>query len=248
MIEIKPGLVIGLPVRSREIGTVKGLIQPEVAFSWSQLQFPMNTVVAWAPVRGFPRDQARNSIAEDTVRLGAPYLFFLDDDVQAPAHAPRCLIDTMKQAPGDVMVVGGVYTGKMEPTEPMVYVGGNGLGAHWKWKAGDIFDCHSIATGCMLIKTEVFKHIEKPWFRDAEGETEGWTLPNKAEGAGMNMTDDLWFCEKVKAAGFKILCDSRVLCGHWDVANDKCYELGRDSYPMRPREEAHDQLAHQKSA
>lgn len=248
MIQLKPGIVIGIPFRSRKEGTVNGLIQPEVAFSWSQFAFPMNTNVAWAPVKGYPRDVARNSIAEETVKLGSPYLWFLDDDVQAPPDAPRYLIETMKQAHDDVMVVGGVYTGKLDPPEPLVYVGGNGQGAHWKWKKGDIFDCHSIATGCMLIKTEVFQHIEKPWFRDAEGETEGWTIPNKAEGARLNMTDDLWFCEKVKAAGFRILCDSRVLCGHWDVPNDKCYELSATSYPMRPREDSNDALTHKATA
>lgn len=237
MMKLKAGLVVGIPFRGREEGTTAGLVVPEWAVTLANLTWPMNTNVAWAPTKGLKRDLARNSIAEETVKLGSPLLWFLDDDVQPPPDAARHLIDTIKQADDDVMVVGGIYCGKLDPPEPLVYVGGNGQGAHWKWKKGDIFECDSIATGCMMIKTEVFKHIEMPWFRDVDGETEGWTIENKAVGAALNMTDDLWFCEKVRAAGFKILADTRVICTHWDVAAGKPYDLPADSYPMRPREQ-----------
>lgn len=234
--QLKAGVVVGIPFRARKEGTTHGLVVPEWAVTLANLVWPMNTTVAWAPVKGLPRDTARNNIAEETLRLGAPYLWFIDDDVQVPPDAARHLLTTIKQAPDDVMVVGGIYCGKLDPPEPLVYVGGNGTGAHWKWKRGDIFECSGIATGCMLIKTEVFKHIEKPWFRDVDGETEGWNVEHKAPTAYLNMTDDLWFCEKIQAAGFKILADTRVLCSHWDVENDKVFDLPADSYPMKPRD------------
>ena len=249
MMNLKAGLVIGIPFRARKEGTTDGLVIPEVAITLANLTFPLNTNVAWAPVKGVVRDEARNKIAQESLDIGAPYLWFIDDDVQVPPDAARNLITALKQADDDVMVAAGIYCGKMDPPEPLVYVGGNGLGAHWKWKKGDVFECDSIATGCMMIKTEVFKHIEKPWFRDVDGETEGWTIANKAVGARLNMTDDLWFCEKVKSAGFKILADARVLCTHWDVPTGKFYELPEDSYPMRPREEKpNDAVLHEKTA
>jgi len=233
MMNLKVGCVVGTPFRKRKPGTTDGLVVPEWAISLANLTWPCNTNIAWAPVKGLPRDEARNGIADETVRLGSPYLWFVDDDVQVPPDAPRYLLSTLAQAPDDVMVVGGIYTGKLDPPEPLVYVNGNGHGAHWKWKRGDVFECSAIATGCMMIKTEVFKHLEKPWFKDLDGETEGWTIENKAVGARLNMSDDLYFCEKVQSAGFKILADTRVICSHWDVANDKVFDMPLDSYPMR---------------
>lgn len=238
MIKLKAGVVVGIPFRARKEGTVDGLCVPEWAITLANLQWPTNTNVAWAPVKGMGTGEARQCISEETLKLGAPLLFCLDDDVQLPPDAPRLLMETMSQAPDDVMVVGGIYTTKRHPPEPLVYVGGNGHGPHWKWKKGDIFECSGIATGCMLIKTEVFKHLEKPWFKDIKGETEGWEIENKAVDAMLNMTDDLYFCEKVTQAGFKILADTRVLCTHWDANTGQYFEMDPNSYPMKPKEEA----------
>lgn len=238
MMNLNAGLVIGVPFRKRRPGTADGLVVPEWAITMGNLQMPTNVIVAWAPSKGQIRDVARNGIAQESVRLGAPYLWFIDDDVQVPPWAPRQLLTTLKQADDDVMVVGGIYCTKGELVEPLVYKGGNGTGVHWKWKRGDIFECSAIATGCMLIKTEIFKHLEEPWFRDVEGLKDGWTVEHKAADAALNMSDDLWFCEKVQAAGFKILADTNVLCTHWDTENGIPYDLPADSYPMRTEEVA----------
>jgi hypothetical protein len=52
------------------------------------------------------------------------------------------------------------------------------------------------------------------------------------------MTDDIYFCQKVKAAGFNILAHGGVLCGHYDVKTNKIFTLPEDSYPMKSLKEA----------
>lgn len=57
---------------------------------------------------------------------------------------------------------------------------------------------------CLLIKREVFDKLEKPYFRFLFNED--GTEPVKSE--------DLYFCEKAKEAGFDVWCDTSVICNH----------------------------------
>ena len=62
--------------------------------------------------------------------------------------------------------------------------------------------------GCLLINAKMLKTIEPPWFEYQ------W---NKSTFE-MNLGHDLYFCEKVLAAGFRILCAWQYPCDHIRVA------------------------------
>ena len=62
---------------------------------------------------------------------------------------------------------------------------------------GDLLKCTGVATGFMLIKTEVFKKLEHPWFMF---ETD--------------IGEDLYFCRKARQAGYDIWCDLSIKIGH----------------------------------
>jgi len=216
MIKAQLGVVVGLPC-SRNV-------MPEWAVALASQNWPTNTNVCYVPVRSTPEqpipiDAAREYIAEGALKLGAPYIWFLDDDVEVPYMACRQLMATLKQAADDVMIVGGIYPARQYPTEPIVYRG-TGAGPFWRWKKNTIFECDLIGTGCMLIKTEVFKHLEKPWFKTIDTDN-------------AKITDDAWFCDKVREKGFKILADAHVICKHWDNQAQKAFELPKDSYPFQ---------------
>jgi hypothetical protein len=215
---IKPqvGCVVGLPC-SRNV-------MPEWAVSIATQNWPTDMNPCFVPVRStkehpIPIANARNYIVEGALDLEAPYIWFIDDDVQVPFLAARYLLSALKQAPDDVMVMGGIYPCRQNPPEPIVYQG-NGVGAFWKWKAGSIFDCTLIGTGCMMIKAEVFKHLPKPWFKTVDSDL-------------AKITDDAWFCDKVLDAGFRIQAHGGVICHHWDNEHGICYSLPADSYPFQ---------------
>lgn len=65
----------------------------------------------------------------------------------------------------------------------------------------DTFEVKSMGLGCCLIKTEVFKAIERPWFpvRYLGGVRD--------DGADAHTSEDIAFFEKATAAGFKAWCD-----------------------------------------
>lgn len=217
------GLAIGLPFAGRPVS-------PEWAVSLAGQNYPLNVRRMMSALKGEEIGKARNTIAHDSVKRRAKYLWFLDDDVAVPFHAVRSLMFTLENADAETMVAAGIYCAKTFPTEPIVYRG-NGDGAFWKWKAGDIFECSGIGTGCMVIKTELFNHLPEPWFKTVD---ESGT----PEVPVLQTTDDMYFCDQVINAGFKILADTNVMCVHWgwnETKNDFVpYMLPGDCYPMRP--------------
>lgn len=221
------GLAIGLPFCGRPIS-------PEWAVSFAAQNYPMNVRRFMSAMKEEEIGKARTQMAKQAVEKRAKYLWFADDDTAMPFHAIRSLITTLENSDDQTMVAGGIYCAKTLPTEPIVYRG-NGQGAFWKWKAGDVFECSGIGTGCMCIKTEVFRHLPEPWFKtvDKDGTPD---CPIEQE------TDDMYFCDRVTEAGFKILADTNVMCVHWDwnpeTQKFTPYILPPDCYPMRPPSDA----------
>jgi hypothetical protein len=118
-------------------------------------------------------------------------------------------------------VVGGIYTTRASPPEPIVY-STQGAGAFWDWKAGEVFKCWGLGTGCMMIDLDVFRHLDKPWFL------------TKHE-ADLRVSDDLHFCELINQAGFEVWAHGGVLCHHYDLERGVVYMLPRNSKPYQQR-------------
>lgn len=57
---------------------------------------------------------------------------------------------------------------------------------------------------CLLVKREVFEKLEKPYFKFIFNE----------DGSSTRQGEDLYFCTKVKEAGFEIWADTSVICKH----------------------------------
>jgi hypothetical protein len=217
------GLAIGLPFCGRPIS-------PEWAMSFANQNYPMNTMRYQICIKGQEIGLARNEIVKDALNKRAKYLWFLDDDVALPFHGVRSLLHTLENSGPEVMVAAGIYCEKSMPTEPVVFRG-HGVGPFWHWKAGDVFECTGIGTGCMLIKMEVFEHLKEPYFQTIDGS-------GTPEQPWDYKTDDLYFCDQVINSGFKILADSNVMCVHWKWEEKlrafQHYILPEDCYPMRP--------------
>jgi len=212
------GLMIAIPFVGRPVS-------PEWALALAAQNYPLNVSRSFYVVGGSATDVARNQAVEHALEKKSRYIWFLDDDVQPPFTALRQLIYTLEQCDDKTMVSTGIYFAKINPTEPVIYRG-KGQGAFWKWKQNEKFEVDGCGAGCMVVKTELFKHLEKPYFKTIDDKTPG-------EGIiGNSSTEDLYFCHKVRSAGFKIIADGGIICGHWDIKNMKCYTAPSDSYPM----------------
>ena len=215
-------------------------VMPEWAMSLATQGYPIGTNLTYFTTKGVEVADARNQMVEKALEFGTRYLWFVDDDTAPPVFAARKLIyELEQQGPpfGKAMIAAGIYCSKEDPPYPIVFKGELGQGAYWGWKAptkdteGDVFECSGIGTGCMMIRMELFKHLEKPYFKTVDLD------PVDTKVFKEQQTDDLYFCDKVTKAGFKILAHGGVLPLHWDEKTDRPFFLPQNSYPMKPREE-----------
>lgn len=207
---------------------------PGWAFSLASIVPPMNATSVLSKTVNWPRDEARDHLIEGALESESKYGFFLDDDVTVPPNIIRALVFEMENAADDVMVIGGIYCSKTAPAVPLVYQH-MGDGPFYKWKIGQVFPCELIATGAMMIKMEVFKHITPPYFKEIDSVEDGkkhGLIPEGSDCGRFAINDDGFFCHKVRAAGFKILAHGGMNCMHWDDKGT-AYVLPDNSYPIK---------------
>lgn len=194
----------------------------------------------------FPIDTNRCRFVEDSVEAGADYLFFMDMDQTFPPNTIELLFESISD---ERPVVSGMYFLKQEPYSPVMgrYVDWDDEMLPYKdqfdkmgfvhpdgrqlvlWRAFTYFDrvglfrADVIGLGCMLIKTSVFAHLEKPYFfysRDPRP-----SMKHKV------MDEVMPFCANLAKAGIPIWIDPRVQCGHLTQveSNREIYESFRDA-------------------
>ena len=169
-------------------------------------------------VRGYDCATARNNIAQIAL-CGFDYVLMVDNDVVLPTGA---LIHLMED-PKDVCLgyyphrgVENLYTGsvnvcKLTDKDGNIY---DSYPLESEYFSGELIQrshiginkvqIHGGGLGCALINTDVFRRLEYPWF--------SWINYNNEERSVLS--EDLYFCEKCRAAEIPIFVDTRVGCGH----------------------------------
>ncbi|HUT54613.1 MAG TPA: hypothetical protein VM658_14580 [bacterium] len=156
--------------------------------------------------RAFPLDYNRNTLVKKALELDADWVLFLDADMTFPPDlVPALLRDSLASG---AVIVSACYFKKLPPhpcvsavrktpDDPQlltpIEAGNNGLA-----------ECDVIGLGAALIHCSVFDSIPYPWFEYEVYQKTG----------ERTVTEDVPFCGKAKEAGFSILTDTRLVCGH----------------------------------
>lgn len=222
----KTGVVIAIPSRTPEPPFNGKTITLELLLAMAVQTPPTHLSTAYIGVRGKNISEQRDYCAKMALKVGAKYLWFIDDDTVPPPNTLKRLIYVLDNNP-DIMVCGGVYVTKdsLQP-QPVVFRG-MGLGSFWQWKKGEVFEVTSMGAGCMLINTEIFKKIEAPYFPWPTSDSYDPSVPSSS------VSEDVSFCNKVRAAGYRVFAHGGVLCDHFDAKSGNTYQMPLDSYPMR---------------
>jgi glycosyltransferase involved in cell wall biosynthesis len=171
--------------------------------------------------RAFPLDLNRNTLVKKALEFDADWLLFLDADMTFPPDLVSGLLSAA--AASGSAIVSGTYFKKLpphpcvsalrlHPEDPQLLtpidINGHGLQTRTTTRAPahatDLVECDVIGLGAALIHREVFDATEAPWFEYEIYEKTG----------ERTVTEDVPFCRKAQEAGFTILTDSRLLCGH----------------------------------
>lgn len=130
--------------------------------------------------------EARNRCVELAREHGAERLLFLDSDMIVPRTTLRQLLAWDKD------IVGATYPRRVPPY--------GGLGAPVDGgeseQAGALVEMRHLPTGCLMIRLSVFDALPGAHFRFAID-------PH----SGAIVGEDYDFCNRARAAGFKVWCD-----------------------------------------
>lgn len=137
-------------------------------------------------------DFNRNIIARDALQKNADYMFWLDSDMVVEGDAILRLMEHDKD------IVSGLYFKKRD-LDPVMYVRRGDLYASPREWEKTIFRVDAVGMGCVLIKSDVFRSIEPPWF---------------VYDVRKNKGEYIYFCEKAREAGYDIWVDPSVLPTH----------------------------------
>lgn len=229
------GFALGLPFSDK-------LVHPRWAIALKTIDFPVNTQQSLIMVENQPYAEARNIIVKEAIKQGCKYLWFIDDDVLVPRHAAQALGYVLEQGIDDgTMVSTGIYCTKTFAPSPVIYRDDT-PGGLWDWRVNDVFEVDAAGCGCMLINTKLFESLEEPYFATTESYED-----NLGQHVLTSVSEDLYFCRKVRKAGFKIKAHGAVICPHYNNKDNKFYELPLDSIPYK-RERARQEAETQKKA
>lgn len=153
----------------------------------------------------FDRDDARNRMAERTLKDKFDYLFMVDDDMILPDN---CLNDLYDSRPSHG-IIGGLYCswGKTHAQHCYDYIPNKdkfserfkqnrvepNTGIHYRDMVG---------AGCCLIDSQVFEIIDKPWFSF------------QYQGNDRLGEDNSFFEKCWRSANIPVLINSDVVCIH----------------------------------
>jgi hypothetical protein len=152
----------------------------------------------------FPHDRSparsRNMIIEAAIQNDCNRILFIDDDM---TYEPDFLLKLMEH---DVDIVSGLYLSKAYPHQPVIFdlADDNGSAAPMYLMGGEeprLVPIVAAGLGFLLVKTDIFKLLEKPYIRLGELNCEEWC-------------DDIGFFNRVRKAGIRSYVDMEVNCGH----------------------------------
>lgn len=173
------------------MGTVKTFTMTSILDVLAQTSVPVNFSY---PIHTYIHVARRDCVLE-AKKAGSSHIWFVDSDMMWRGNPLEQL------AKHDKHIIGAHYNERTLPQTSTVKIE---KGKRHVGKLPDhIFQCHAVATGCLLVDMQVFEKIEKPWFfyeHNDEGE--------------ITTGEDMWFCEQAHKAGFGVWCDPSIELRH----------------------------------
>ena len=170
--------------------------------------------------QGYGCAMARNRIAADALNAHYDYVMMVDNDIELPQDA---LVNLLEDG---VDVALGYYLNRYARGEKrLACVFKRGPG--WVMYSGDelhalrdsgahLIEVAAGGMGCALIRTDLFRRLEFPWFEWTDVSRIPMDVPDvyASRDAFNSGGEDVNFCLSLARAGVDVFCDTRVACGH----------------------------------
>lgn len=182
------------------------------------LKKPENSMVLFCHDRS--PAHGRNMVIDAALEQGCTHILIIDDDM---AYKPEALNQLLEH---DVDIVSGLYLSRAYPHQPMIFDIADDEGAAFPMFLMDnnirLRPIVAAGFGFLLIKTSVFKLLEKPYVRLGELNKEEWC-------------DDIGFFKRIREAKIQSYVDMKCCVGHmgtmiiWPNEKDGIWYSGYDT-------------------
>ncbi|MDP3989044.1 MAG: glycosyltransferase [bacterium] len=153
---------------------------------------------------GRPVDDNYNHIVKTALEDRADYIITVEDDTFPPPDALVRLMEVMRKNPK--AAVGAWYPKKEKSRQGVHIIVKNGKRQFMK-DNGKVQEAYTMAMGCSIYPIELFMKIPYPWFKTT-----------------VNLSQDSFFSQLVREAGYKLLVDTSVKCKHVDRETGEVFE------------------------
>lgn len=186
MVRTKKKILIGVPTNKYvETATMKSIYDLTIPDGYeTELQF----------FYGYQIDQIRNLIADWAKNYD--YLLSVDSDIVLPKDA------LVKMLAADKDIISGLYIQRI-PNTHTLEIYRNGKNVPIEQLGSGIVEIDGCGFGCCLIKGRVFRDLVYPHF-----------VYKSAINHINTVSEDVYFCSKAKARGFKVWADTSIQCDH----------------------------------
>lgn len=161
-------------------------------------------------VQGYAVHQARNILVQKALEQQCDYIFWIDSDIILYKDILKCLIEDDKD------IVTGYYIKKVEgqnicelfgtnPQDPNSEIIPNILEKDLP-KVNGLYIVKACGFGCTLVKIDVFKKM-------LESEQDKLCFDYIWQKDKI-CSEDILFCKRAEALGYKTFVDTRFRCGH----------------------------------
>ena len=153
--------------------------------------------------------KARNAACQDSIDIGAEWLFFIDSDADFPADT----LSRLKACNADIACT-DMWSRNIPSFRTVMRLEApdeTGKRRAIPYSGIGIEDVDLCGMHCTLIRADLLKRMAPPWF---------WTADHG---------EDATFCFNAKEAGATIRCDFGITAGHWGVARMAGQEWSRDA-------------------
>jgi len=192
------------------------------------LEFPNGVQIRIENCYGLPVDDAYNKLFQTAIDAQSDYVLTIEDDTFPPKDALIKLLELIKKHPNTA--IGAWYPKKQVSRQGVHIILKDGKRQQMECD-NNIQEAYTLSMGCSLYPIEMFKKIAFPWFKTTS-----------------NLSQDSFFSQLAREAGFKLLVDTSIQCKHIDRETGEVFEKGeKQPLSLQVKEELDELLKHLKN-
>ena len=165
-------------------------------------------------------DKARNELVKQAINAECTHILFIDSDQKISEGTFTRLFKVMQDKNAKI-VSALIFTKKFPYLPQPRKLKYNYLDIIYDYPIDEIIEVDGIGMGCVLIDTSVFNEIGFPYFKF------DWA---ERSGEPFQVSEDLFFCNKVREKGIKILVDTGITSEHiGSIVSERDYLISKNT-------------------